>query len=393
MNTRPNIPAPVNEPILGYAPGSPEKIALKAKLKELRSQQIEIPLVIDGKEIRTKNLGECRCPHEHKHLLGRYHKAGKKEAKLAISAAVNAQKDWAAMPFHARAAIFLKAADILAGPRRFDVNAATMLCQSKNPFQAEIDSACELIDFLRYNTHYAERIMSENPYSPRGNWNYMESRPLEGFVLAVTPFNFTSIAGNLPTAPAIMGNTVVWKPASSAVYSAWFVMDVLRRAGLPDGVINLVSGPGADIGDVALESEHLAGIHFTGSTAVFRKMWSTVGANISKYRCYPRLVGETGGKDFIFAHPSADIGALATAMTRVTARPAGRNGRKERRTLEERPPSRSPSYRPPRGLAPWAAGGHAAESAREPTGLPPAAPRGPGSGTGCERPPCDAPRS
>ncbi|MFA5161000.1 MAG: L-glutamate gamma-semialdehyde dehydrogenase [Elusimicrobiales bacterium] len=316
MNCRPNVPAPVNEPVLGYAPGSPEKLALKMKLEELRSKQLEIPLFIGGKEIKTGNFGEARCPHEHKHLLGRYHKAGRKETKLAIAAAVRAQKDWAAMPFHARASIFLKAAELLAGPLRFEVNAAAMLCQSKNAFQAEIDAACELIDFWRYNPYYAEQIISQNPSSPRGVWNYCEHRPLEGFVLAVTPFNFASIAGNLPTAPALMGNTVVWKPASSTVYTAWFVLDVLRRAGLPDGVINMVSGSGADVGDTALESEHLAGVHFTGSTAVFQRMWATVGANITRYRTYPRLVGETGGKDFIFAHPSADVGALAAAMTR-----------------------------------------------------------------------------
>ncbi|MDD2772416.1 MAG: aldehyde dehydrogenase family protein, partial [Elusimicrobiales bacterium] len=317
MNARPDVPVPSNEPITGYAPGSPEKKALKAALQELRSKEIEIPLFIGGQELRTKNLGDARCPHDHKHLLGRYHKAGAKEVKLAVAAAVRAQREWAAMPFHARAAIFLKAADILSGPRRFMVNAAAMLCQSKNPFQSEIDAVCELADFWRFNAYYAEKIFSQTPsISPRGTWNYMEYRPLEGFVFAATPFNFASIAGNLPSAPALLGNTVVWKPASSAVYSAWFVLDVLRQAGLPDGVINMVAGSGAEVGDPVLASEHLAGIHFTGSTAVFQHMWATVGNNIAKYRCYPRLVGETGGKDFIFAHPSADAAAVATAMTR-----------------------------------------------------------------------------
>ena len=316
MNVRPNIPAPVNEPVYSYAPGSPEKLALKTKLQELRSKEVEVPLFIDGKEVRTGKMADARCPHDHKHLLGRYHKGGKAEVNLAINAAVRAQKDWAAMPFHARAAIFLKAADLLAGPRRAELNAATMLCQSKNPFQAEVDSACELVDFWRYNTWYGEQLMGSNPFSPRGMWNYVQQRPLEGFVFAVTPFNFTSIAGNLPTAPAIMGNTVVWKPASSAAYTAWFLLDILREAGLPDGVINLVAGSGGDVGEPVLESEHLAGIHFTGSTKVFRQMWSTVGANIAKYRTYPRLVGETGGKDFVFAHPSADAKALAVALAR-----------------------------------------------------------------------------
>jgi 1-pyrroline-5-carboxylate dehydrogenase len=316
MNLRPNIPTPVNEPVLGYAPGSPEKLALKAKIKDLRAQEIDVPLFINGEEVRTGNTGDVRCPHEHRHLLGRYHKGGKAEVKKAIAAAVRAQKDWAAMPFHARASIFLKAADLLTGPYRSTINAATMLCQSKNPYQAEIDSACELADFWRFNPWYGEQLMNSNPISPRGMWNYVEQRPLEGFIFAVTPFNFTSIAGNLPTAPAIMGNTAIWKPASSAAYTAWFVLEVLREAGLPDGVINLVSGSGADIGDPVLESEHLAGIHFTGSTAVFQKMWSTVGNNIAKYRTYPRLVGETGGKDFIFAHPSANVKALSVALAR-----------------------------------------------------------------------------
>jgi len=316
MNAIPKVPAPYNEPILSYGPGTPEKKALKAKLKELSDTQIDIPLYIGGEEIKTKNLGSCVKPHEHRHILGKYHKGGAKEADMAIKAALKARKDWADMPFHARAAIFLKAADLLSGPYRAAMNAATMLGQSKNPYQAEIDSACELADFFRFNVYYAEQIYAQQPASPKGNWNYLEQRALEGFVFAVTPFNFTSIAGNLPTAPAIMGNTVVWKPASSAVYAAYFVMQLLKEAGLPDGVINMVPGSGGEVGNPVLADPHLAGIHFTGSTAVFQGMWATVGQNIAKYRTYPRLVGETGGKDFIFAHPSADLAALATACTR-----------------------------------------------------------------------------
>jgi len=316
MNGRISVPKPANEPVLSYGPGSPEKKLLKAKIAELRSQKLEIPLYVGGKEIRTGRLADCRCPHEHGHLLGRYHQAGPKEIILAVEAARRARRDWAAMPWHARAAIFLKAAELLAGPWRDTLNAATMLCQSKNVFQAEIDSACELIDFLRFNVYFAERIYEEQPLSSKGVWNYLEQRPLEGFVFAVTPFNFTSIAGNLPTAPAVMGNTIVWKPASSAVYTAHFLMQLWKAAGLPDGVINLVAGPGGQVGDAVLNSPDLAGIHFTGSTGVFQGMWSMIGANIRKYRSYPRIVGETGGKNFIFVHPSADLDAVATAMTR-----------------------------------------------------------------------------
>lgn len=316
MNAIPKVPVPYNEPILSYGPGTPEKKALKAKLRELSDNQIEIPLYIGGEEIKTKNFGTCVKPHEHRHLLGKYHKGGAKEAEMAIKAALKARKDWADMPFHARAGIFLKAADLLSGPYRATLNAATMLGQSKNPYQAEIDAACELADFFRFNVHYAEQIYAQQPASPKGNWNYLEQRALEGFVFAVTPFNFTSIAGNLPTAPAIMGNTVVWKPASSAVYSAYYIMQLLKEAGLPDGVINMVPGSGGEVGNPVLSDPHLAGVHFTGSTAVFQGMWATVGQNIGKYKTYPRLVGETGGKDFIFAHPSADLAALATACTR-----------------------------------------------------------------------------
>ncbi len=316
MNSKLNVPKPVNEPICAYAPQSLEKKELKAKITELHSMEMEIPLHIGGREIKTGKLSDCRCPHDHKHLLGKYHKAGKNEITLAIASARKARREWAAMPWHARAAIFLKAAELLAGPWRDTLNAATMLAQSKNVFQAEIDAACELIDFYRYNVYFAQKIYEEQPISSKGTWNYVEQRPLEGFVFAVTPFNFTSIAGNLPTAPAIMGNTVLWKPASSAVYTAHFLMKLWKAAGLPDGVINMVAGSGGEVGDPVLNSPELAGIHFTGSTKVFHGMWSVVGANISKYRCYPRIVGETGGKDFIFVHPSANIDEVVTATIR-----------------------------------------------------------------------------
>ncbi len=309
-------PLPMNEPILSYLPGSPEKAALKAKLKELAGARIEIPLVIGGKDVATGDLAECRMPHDHRHLLGVYHKAGAKHVQAAATAARKAKKDWAALSWEARAAVFLKAAELLAGRRRSTLNAATMLGQSKTAYQAEIDSACELIDFWRFNPAFAHDIMSEQPESGPGMWNMLEQRPLDGFVFAVTPFNFTSIAGNLPTAPALMGNTVLWKPASSAVYSAWYIMEILREAGLPDGVINLIPGSGGQVGNPVIEHPDLGGVHFTGSTEVFQNMWGTIGANIRKYACYPRIVGETGGKDFVFAHASADPVALVTALVR-----------------------------------------------------------------------------
>ncbi|HEX9972530.1 MAG TPA: aldehyde dehydrogenase family protein, partial [bacterium] len=311
-----NAPLPKNEPILDYEPGSPEKKVLKAKISEMKSKEIEIPVIIGGEEVKTGKLAECRCPHETKHLLGTYHKAGEKEVDLAIQAAMAAQPKWAAMSWHNRAAIFLKAAELLAGPHRAILNAATILCQSKTVYQAEIDSACELIDFYRFNPYYMQQIYQQQPQSSKGCWNYLEQRPLEGFIFAVTPFNFTSIAGNLPTAPAIMGNVVVWKPASSAVYTAYFIMQLLKEAGLPDGVINMVPGPGGAVGNPVIASRHLAGIHFTGSTEVFHNMWKTIGNNIASYKTYPRIVGETGGKDFIFAHKSSDLDALNTAMIR-----------------------------------------------------------------------------
>ncbi len=310
------VPEPYNEPILGYAPGSPERAELRAKLKELGTTALDVPLVIGGKEVRTGKLGDCRPPHDHARRIGTYHKGSAKHIKDAIKAALKARKAWAAMPFHDRAAIFLRAAELLAGPYRQVLNAATMLCQSKNVMQAEIDAACELIDFFRYNVRYAEEIYGMQPGSAKGQWNRVEYRGLEGFIFAVTPFNFTSIAGNLPTAPALMGNTVVWKPARSTMFTAHFLMKLFEEAGMPPGVINLSTGSSSEIGDMVLSHPELAGIHFTGSTPVFQWMWETVGANIKKYRSYPRIVGETGGKDFIFMHSSADLDVTATAMVR-----------------------------------------------------------------------------
>jgi 1-pyrroline-5-carboxylate dehydrogenase len=310
------VPIPVNEPVLSYAPGSPEKKDLKAKIQEMKSQQIEIPLIIGGKEVKSGKTAELRVPHDHSVNLGVYHKAGEKEVNMAIEAALEARKTWAEMPWEHRAAIFLKAADLLAGPWRQILNAATMLGQSKTAYQAEIDAACELIDFWRFNAYYMTQLMGDQPLSSPGMWNRMEYRPLEGFVFAVTPFNFTSIGGNLPTSPAIVGCVALWKPASSAVYSAYFIVKLLEAAGLPPGVINFVPGSGGQVGYPVMQSPHLAGIHFTGSTAVFQDMWRTVGESISKMKYYPRIVGETGGKDFIFAHNSADIDAMAVAAIR-----------------------------------------------------------------------------
>lgn len=316
LNSVVNVPIPKNEPIKSYAPGTPERAELQKEIARQRATHIEIPLIIGGEEVKSGDLADCRMPHQHGHVLAKYHKAKKEHVAKAIDAAVKAQPAWAAMDWEQRAAIFLKAADLLAGPYRQVVNAATMNGQSKNPFQAEIDSACELIDFYRFNTYYARQIYTQQPESSPGMWNYMEHRPLEGFILAVTPFNFTSIAGNLPTAPAIMGNVALWKPASSAVYSAYYLMKMLMEAGVPPGVINFVPGSGGEVGDPAVDSEHFSGLHFTGSTSVFQAMWQRVGNNIARYRSYPRLVGETGGKDFVFAHPSADADALAIALLR-----------------------------------------------------------------------------
>jgi 1-pyrroline-5-carboxylate dehydrogenase len=310
------VPKPVNEPVRAYAPGSAEKASLKKKLDEMLGQQIEIPLIIGGREVRSGNTAKSVCPFDHQHVLATYHQAGPKEVEQAIAASQEAWKAWSEMPWEARAAIFLKAAELLAGPWRDTINASTMLNQAKTVHQAEIDSACELIDFLRFNPHYMRFIYEQQPESSPGVWNYVEYRALEGFVFAVTPFNFSSIAGNLPTAPAMMGNVVLWKPASSAVFSAYYFMKLLQAAGVPDGVINFVPGRGGNVGDSALASPHFAGVHFTGSTSVFHQMWRTIGQNIDKYRSYPRIVGETGGKDFVFAHPTADAGALATALVR-----------------------------------------------------------------------------
>ncbi len=310
------LPIPVNEPVLPYTAGSPEKRELQAKLGAMASEDIEIPIIIGGEEIRTGDLVDAVMPHRHGHRLGRWHRAGREHVEAAIQASAEAHKEWSQWDWVDRAAIFLKAADLLATTWRSTLNAATMLCQSKTVHQAEIDAAAELIDFYRFNLHFAERLYEEQPLSPAGMWNRVEYRPLEGFVLAITPFNFTSIAGNLPTAPAIMGNTVLWKPASSTVFSGYYLMRLLEAAGLPPGVVNFVPASGSTIGEVAVQDPGLAGIHFTGSTEVFQTMWRTVGANIANYRSYPRVVGETGGKNFIIAHPSADEDALLTAIVR-----------------------------------------------------------------------------
>jgi 1-pyrroline-5-carboxylate dehydrogenase len=311
-------PEPFNEPVRSYAPGTPEREELQGRLRQMESRQIEIPLVIGGEEVRTGDTFDAVQPHKRSHVLATVHKGGAAEVGRAAAAAADAWRDWSRTPWEERAAIFLRAAELLAGPWRSTLNAATMLGQSKTAHQAEIDSACEVIDFWRFNVGFMTRIYEEQPVSSPGVWNRMEYRPLEGFVFAVTPFNFTAIGANLPTSVALMGNTVVWKPASTAAYSAWWLMKLYEEAGLPPGVINLVYGSGADVGDPALASPNLAGIHFTGSTGVFNSMWQTVGANIASgtYRNYPRIVGETGGKDFIVAHPSADVDALATAIVR-----------------------------------------------------------------------------
>jgi 1-pyrroline-5-carboxylate dehydrogenase len=311
-----NVPPVKNEPVKSYAPGSPERHELKAKLKELRSKEIDIPMYIGGKEVKTGKTGRLAPPHDHQHTLGTYHKGDKQHVREAIDAALAAKPQWEALSWEHRASIFLKAADLLAGPYRAWINAATMLGQSKNAYQAEIDSACELIDFLRFNVQYMTEIYKQQPESAPGMWNRLEQRPLEGFVFALTPFNFTAIAGNLPSCVALMGNTVVWKPSNTQIYSAHVIMEVFREAGLPDGVINLIYVSGPDAGEVIFSHPDFAGIHFTGSTAVFQEIWKTIGNNMHLYKSYPRIVGETGGKDFIFAHSSADAKALATAIVR-----------------------------------------------------------------------------
>jgi 1-pyrroline-5-carboxylate dehydrogenase len=311
-----HIPEPTNEPLLSYAPGTPERKALKAQLEEMLSNEIEVPILVGGKEIRTGDLGDMRVPHDHGHLLGRFHKANAEIVAQAEKAAAAAWNDWSVLDWRARAAIFLKMADLLAGKHRMILNASTMLGQSKTPHQAEIDSAAELVDFYRFNTHYMQQIYSQQPISGPGMWNYVEYRALEGFVFAVTPFNFTSIGGNLPTSPALMGNTVLWKPASTAVYSGYYLMKLFQEAGFPDGVINFIPGSGGKVGGPVMDQASLAGIHFTGSTAVFHDMWVTLGKNIKKYKTYPRVVGETGGKNFVFVHPSAQLDAVVTGLLR-----------------------------------------------------------------------------
>lgn len=317
MNGIYQIKLPDNEPVLSYAPGSPERAEVKRTLLQMAKQEVEIPCIIGGKEVRTGDMGACVMPHNHGTVIGRYHRAGTKEVQAAVAAAVRAYREWASMSYEHRLSVFLKAADLLAGPRRAAMNAAAMLGLSKNIFQAEIDAACELIDFFRFNTYYANTLYTDQPpHSSKNVWNRMDYRPLEGFVFAATPFNFVSIAGNLPSAPAMMGNTVLWKPASSAVYPAYQVMKLFIEAGVPEGVINFIPGSGSAIGPEVLNMPNLAGIHFTGSTSVFRGMWEAVGSKIASYKAYPRIIGETGGKDFVIAHSSADEDELITALIR-----------------------------------------------------------------------------
>lgn len=311
-----NYPLPVNEPVLNYAPGSAEKKRLKEVLEELKSTEIDVPMYIGNKEVRTHKKHAMRPPHEHKHVLGYFHEGEEKHVQQAIDAALAAKESWANMTWESRANIFLRAADLIATKYRPYMNGTTMLGQSKNAYQAEIDSACEIIDFLRFNVHFLSDIYRQQPISGAGMHNRMEYRPLEGFVLAVTPFNFTAIAGNLPTSAAMCGNVVVWKPANTEVYSAQMIMRVLKEAGLPDGVINLIYVNGPTVGKVCFNHKDFAGVHFTGSTGVFNNMWETIGKNMGMYRSYPRIVGETGGKDFILAHKSADPDVVVTALLR-----------------------------------------------------------------------------
>ncbi|MGH7631292.1 MAG: L-glutamate gamma-semialdehyde dehydrogenase [Gemmatimonadales bacterium] len=316
MSGTPNIPLPKNEPVLSYLPGTPERVSLKAMLGTVGAQSIDIPVVLGGREIRTGRTQPVTSPHCHQRVLARVHQADRAVIGQAVDAALDARRDWAHWRFEDRAAVFLKAAELLATSRRQLINAATMLGQSKTVFQAEIDAACELIDFLRFNVHYAERIYREQPESSPGVWNRLDHRPLEGFVYAVTPFNFTAIGGNIAAAPALMGNVVVWKPAPTATLSNWYVYKLLEEAGLPPGVINFVSGDPVEVSDVLLSHRMLAGIHFTGSTAVFQKLWQQAAVNLPRYAGYPRIVGETGGKDFVVAHESADVDGVVTALVR-----------------------------------------------------------------------------
>ncbi len=310
------IREPDNEPVYSYEPGSPERKKLQLELERLSSEAIEIPAIIGGEEVTTDRTADVVVPHNHQHKLGTAHLCGEKEVDMAIEAAMDARQEWAAMPWQERVAIFKKAADLLSGPWRYTINASTMLGQSKTCYQSEIDAIAELADFFRFNAYYLTQIYQGQPDSPDGMWNRTEYRPLEGFVFAVTPFNFTSIAVNLPTAPAMCGNVAIWKPSTTASYSCYFAMKMLQEAGLPDGVVNFLPGEGPDVGDPALESKHLAGLHFTGSTATFQHLWKEIGNNIEHYNTYPRIVGETGGKDFIFAHESADVDALVIAALR-----------------------------------------------------------------------------
>ena len=309
-------PQPVNEPVRAYAPGSPERASLHRAIAEMRGQETTVLPVVGGARVETGRTETIRPPHDLDHTLGQYHKARTEDVERGVQAALDARHDWSRMAWTDRAAIFLKAAELLAGPFRDRMNAATMLGQSKNPYQAEIDAACEMIDFFRFNAHFMREVYETQPISGPGVWNRTEYRALEGFVFAVSPFNFTSIAANLAAAPAMMGNTVVWKPAPTQMLSAGVIMDLFEAAGLPPGVINMLPGDGADVGDPVLASEHLSGLHFTGSTATFNHLWHTIGSNLDHYRTYPRIVGETGGKDFIVAHESADPAAVATAIVR-----------------------------------------------------------------------------
>ena len=311
-----NVPKAVNEPVKSYAPGSPERAAVAATYTKMWNSQVEVPLYIGSEEIKTGDTKKISAPHDHQHIVGVYHQADRALVEKAITEALEARKKWAAMAWENRAGIFLKAAELLAGPYRAKINAATMIAQSKTIHQAEIDSACELIDFLRYNVEFMTKIYADQPASTSDMWNRVEYRPLEGFVYAITPFNFTAIAGNLPSSAALMGNVVVWKPAATQVYSANVIMQVFKEAGLPDGVINMVMGDSGMVSDVVLSSPHLAGVHFTGSTGVFNDIWKTIGNNIATYKTYPRIVGETGGKDFIIAHPSANPAQVAVGIAR-----------------------------------------------------------------------------
>lgn len=311
-----SVPKAVNEPVYSYAPGTPERARLLGTYERMLGECVDIPMFIGGREVRTGELRDCRPPHDHQRVIGRYHWGTAAHVQEAVDAALAAHAAWSSMPWFERAGIFLRAADLVSGPYRATLNAATMLAQSKTVHQAEIDAACEFADFLRFNVQFMTEIYAQQPESSPGVWNRMEYRALEGFILAITPFNFTAIAGNLPSAPALMGNVAVWKPADTQIYSAWVIMEVFRKAGLPDGVINLVYADGPAVGDVVFKHPDFAGLHFTGSTGVFKNLWKEIGTHIDRYKAYPRIVGETGGKDFVLAHPSADAAEVATSLSR-----------------------------------------------------------------------------